>query len=44
VLQALGGVELAMRDVGIPFTPGAGVGAAVRQLSEGVETLKMAAE
>jgi len=44
VLQALGGVELAMRDVGIPFTPGAGVGAAVRQLSEGVETLTMAAE
>jgi hypothetical protein len=32
-----------MRDVGIPFTPGVGVGAAVRQLSEGVETLKMAA-
>src|SRR5215469_7127698 len=44
VLQALGGVELAMRDVGIPFTPGAGVGAAVRQLSEGVETLTIAAE
>jgi len=44
VLQVLGGVELAMRDVGIPFTPGAGVGAAVRQLSEGVETLKIAAE
>jgi len=43
VLQALGGVELAMRDVGIPFTPGAGVGAAVRQLSEGAGTLKMAA-
>ena len=30
VMQALCGVELAMRDVGIPFEPGAGVGAAVR--------------
>ena len=29
VMQALGGVELAMRDVGIPFQSGAGVGAAV---------------
>ncbi|SFB15621.1 serine-glyoxylate aminotransferase apoenzyme [Poseidonocella pacifica] len=29
VLQALGGAELAMRDVGLPFTPGVGVGAAV---------------
>ena len=28
VLQALGGVELAMRDVGITFEPGSGVGAA----------------
>ena len=33
VLQALGGAELAMRDVGIPFEPGAGVGAAVRAFS-----------
>ena len=29
VMQALGGVELAMRDVGVPFQSGAGVGAAV---------------
>ncbi len=29
VMQALGGVEMAMRDVGIPFAAGAGVGAAV---------------
>lgn len=33
ILQALGGAELAMRDVGIPFEPGIGVGAAVRELS-----------
>ncbi|MGR3513078.1 MAG: aminotransferase class V-fold PLP-dependent enzyme [Paracoccaceae bacterium] len=44
VLQALGGVELAMRDVGIPFEPGAGVGAAVRHFSEGAEMAQMAAE
>ncbi len=36
VLQALGGVELAMRDVGIPFEPGAGVGAAVKRFTDGV--------
>ena len=34
VLQALGGVELAMQDVGIAFEPGSGVGAAVRHLSK----------
>ena len=33
VLQALGGAELAMRDVGIPFEPGIGVGAAIREFS-----------
>ena len=44
VLQALGGVELAMRDVGIKFEPGAGVGAAVRHLSYGSERKLMAAE
>ncbi len=33
VLQALSGVEVAMLDVGIPFEPGAGVGAAVRHFS-----------
>jgi len=44
VLQALGGVELAMRDVGIPFEPGAGVGAAVRHLSRADEAMRVAAE
>jgi alanine-glyoxylate transaminase/serine-glyoxylate transaminase/serine-pyruvate transaminase len=44
VLQALGGVELAMRDVGIPFEPGVGVGAAVRHLSRAEEAMRVAAE
>ena len=44
LLQALGGVELAMRDIGIPFEPGAGVGAAVRALSAATDALQMAAE
>jgi alanine-glyoxylate transaminase/serine-glyoxylate transaminase/serine-pyruvate transaminase len=44
VLQALGGVELAMHDVGIKFEPGAGVGAAVRHLSKAGEAMRMAAE
>ncbi|MGI9363694.1 MAG: aminotransferase class V-fold PLP-dependent enzyme [Rhizobiaceae bacterium] len=44
VLQALGGVELAMRDVGIPFEPGVGVGAAVRHFSNTAEEMRIAAE
>jgi alanine-glyoxylate transaminase / serine-glyoxylate transaminase / serine-pyruvate transaminase len=44
VLQSLGGVELAMRDVGIPFEPGVGVGAAIRQLSQSKPALRVAAE
>ncbi len=44
VLQALGGVELAMLDVGIKFEPGAGVGAAVRHLSRTGEAMRIAAE
>ena len=44
VMQALGGVELAMRDVGIPFEPGAGAGAAVRCLSDAGQAMRMAAE
>jgi alanine-glyoxylate transaminase/serine-glyoxylate transaminase/serine-pyruvate transaminase len=44
VLQALGGVELAMHDIGIAFEPGAGVGAAVRHLSKAGEAMRMAAE
>lgn len=44
VLQALGGVELAMRDVGLAFEPGSGVGAAVRHLSAPDQAMRMAAE
>jgi len=44
VMQTLGGVELAMRDVGIPFEPGVGVGAAVQFLSEAGQAVRMAAE
>ncbi|MEM7056469.1 MAG: aminotransferase class V-fold PLP-dependent enzyme [Pseudomonadota bacterium] len=34
IMQFLGGVELAMRDVGIPFESGCGVGAAVEHFSQ----------
>ncbi len=44
VLQALGGVELAMRDVGLQFEPGSGVGAAVRHLSKADQAMRIAAE
>ena len=44
VLQALGGVELAMRDVGLAFEPGSGVGAAVRHLSPASDAIRTAAE
>jgi alanine-glyoxylate transaminase/serine-glyoxylate transaminase/serine-pyruvate transaminase len=44
VLSALGGAELAMRDVGIPFTSGAGVGAAVDYFAETKAGVKLAAE
>jgi alanine-glyoxylate transaminase/serine-glyoxylate transaminase/serine-pyruvate transaminase len=44
VMQALGGVELAMRDVGIPFEPGVGAGAAVRYLSDPGKAMRVAAE
>lgn len=44
IMQALGGVELAMRDVGIPFEPGAGVGAAVRHFSKSPDAVRIAAE
>jgi len=44
VMQTLGGVELAMRDIGIPFEPGVGVGAAVRNLSDASQAARMAAE
>lgn len=44
VLQALGGVEMAMRDVGIPFQAGSGVGAAVEYFTGTSAGAKMAAE
>ena len=44
VIQALGGAELAMHNVGIPFEPGVGVGAAVRHFSEIHEIQLIAAE
>jgi alanine-glyoxylate transaminase / serine-glyoxylate transaminase / serine-pyruvate transaminase len=44
VLQALGGVEMAMRDVGIAFEPGAGVGAAVCHFSDASNAVRIAAE
>ena len=44
VLQALGGVELAMRDCGINFTAGSGVGAAIEHYTDSREVLSLAAE
>ena len=44
VMQALGGVELAMRDVGIPFVSGSGVGAAVDYYASQNSASKIAAE
>jgi hypothetical protein len=43
-MQALGGAELAMQDVGIKFEPGVGVGAAIRHLSQAGEAMRIAAE
>ncbi|HEU4381301.1 MAG TPA: aminotransferase class V-fold PLP-dependent enzyme [Hyphomicrobiaceae bacterium] len=43
ILQALGGAELAMRDTGIAFEPGSGVGAAVRHFSHDRTAVRMAA-
>jgi alanine-glyoxylate transaminase/serine-glyoxylate transaminase/serine-pyruvate transaminase len=44
VLQALGGIELAMRDVGIKFEPGSGTGAAVQHLCRAGTAMSIAAE
>ena len=44
VLQALGGVELAMRDCGIDFKAGSGVGAAIEHYTDSREVLSLAAE
>jgi len=44
VLQALGGVEMAMIDAGIEFQAGAGVGAAVQHYTKSRQPLTLAAE
>ena len=44
VLRVLGGVEMAMRDVGIPFQAGSGVGAAVESYTDSRQNLALAAE
>ncbi len=44
ILSYLGGAELAMRDAGIPFEPGAGVGAAVRAFAQAPQSARLAAE
>lgn len=44
VLQSLGGAELAMRDVGIDFEAGSGVGAAIKLYSQSPQEMAMAAE
>ena len=44
VLQALGGVEMAMRDVGVKFIPGCGVGAAIEKYTDTKAPMVLAAE
>ena len=44
VLRVLGGVEMAMRDAGIPFQAGSGVGAAVEYYTDTRQPLSLAAE
>ncbi|MEM7745435.1 MAG: aminotransferase class V-fold PLP-dependent enzyme [Pseudomonadota bacterium] len=44
VMQALGGAEMAMRDAGIPFEPGVGVGAAVSYYADSRPALQVAAQ
>ncbi|MEM7213154.1 MAG: aminotransferase class V-fold PLP-dependent enzyme [Pseudomonadota bacterium] len=44
VLQALGGVEMAMQRVGIPFRAGSGVGAAVETYAAPTQAIRIAAE
>ena len=44
VLQALGGVEMAMRDVGIRFLPGCGIGAAIEKYTDIKAPMELAAE
>jgi alanine-glyoxylate transaminase/serine-glyoxylate transaminase/serine-pyruvate transaminase len=44
LMQSLSGVELAMRDTGIAFEPGIGVGAAIRELTDSDQAMRLAAE
>ena len=44
VLQALGGAELAMRDAGLAFAPGSGVGAAISYYTAQQSATLLAAE
>ena len=44
VLQALGGTEMALRDAGISFRAGSGVGAAVEYYTDSRKPLSLAAE
>ena len=44
VLQALGGTEMALRDAGIPFKAGSGVGAAVEYYTGSRRPMTLAAE
>ena len=44
VLRALGGAEMAMRDAGIPFRAGSGVGAAVEHYTDPRKPMTLAAE
>ena len=44
VLRALGGAEMAMRDAGIPFRAGSGVGAAVEHYTDSRKPMILAAE
>ncbi|MEM6621979.1 MAG: aminotransferase class V-fold PLP-dependent enzyme [Pseudomonadota bacterium] len=44
VMQSLGGAEMAMRDAGIPFQAGAGVGAAVEYYTATRPSLQLAAQ
>ena len=35
ILGVLGGVELTLRDLGVPFAPGSGIGAAIEIFTSG---------
>ena len=44
ILSALGGAEIAMRDAGIPFVSGSGVGAAIDYFAKTSSEMRIAAE